>query len=245
MTLSQPFFGMSMSMIPQPSVWPPPIIPNPPPPRPRPAAYPYGLRFYSPTDFAKQYVNGGAASQQQAAFRALDFTSHSPLNPLPLPPYPPLLPPFPEYYGFDAKTASTFDKSNRLPFDPTEKAMYYKAILDTDPADIANPKPWTQYTTMSSFRTMMASTLLLSNVVSFHVQVMPPGIGGAPPDWQDVHTTFIPNVGAVYDTANIGLNGSNILVSPLTNLLAMRVTLRVWDPRSQQARQATLVQDFY
>ncbi len=87
------------------------------------------------------------------------------------------------------------------------------------------------------------SSLLISDVISFDIQVLaapalpptpnatlpPPGFPiSTTLDFSDVGSTFP----ATYDTANANVG-----------LLAVQITIRVWDLRSQQARQITIVQD--
>lgn len=85
------------------------------------------------------------------------------------------------------------------------------------------------------------STLLLTDVLSFDVQVLaapPIGQGQASPppgfpisntlDFSDVGTSFP----ATYDSSSASVG-----------LLAIQITIRVWDLRSQQARQITILQD--
>jgi hypothetical protein len=72
---------------------------------------------------------------------------------------------------------------------------------------------------------------LLSNVVSFQVQVMRGGTNTF---------SLVDPIGnpLVYDTGN----PAGIVGGPYT-LTALQVTLRVWDPVTQQSRQVTFVQD--
>ncbi len=79
-------------------------------------------------------------------------------------------------------------------------------------------------------RVAPASTLVLPNLISFQIQIMPTGT--AVPAFVDVP-------GGVYDTALINAPGyrNNF------GLRAIQITLRVWDPKTRQTRQITVVQD--
>ena len=67
---------------------------------------------------------------------------------------------------------------------------------------------------------------MLPNVISFQVQVMPTGT-----------QAFIDP--GTYDTAQINTAG----YANNYGLKAVQVTIRVWDPKTRQTRQVTLVQD--
>ena len=71
-------------------------------------------------------------------------------------------------------------------------------------------------------------TLVLPNVISFHVQAKAL-ISAAAPNFVDV---------SLYDTTKFGVAG-------YTNngLKGVQITLRVWDPKTRQTRQITVVQD--
>lgn len=73
-----------------------------------------------------------------------------------------------------------------------------------------------------------SSTLVMPHVISFQVQIMPTTSNA----FQDVP-------GGVYDTARINTPGygNNF------GLKAIQVTLRVWDTKTRQTRQVTIVQD--
>jgi prepilin-type N-terminal cleavage/methylation domain-containing protein len=77
------------------------------------------------------------------------------------------------------------------------------------------------------------ATLVLTDVISFDVQILLPT--ASPPVFSDVPPPGGLPGGAVFDT---GTPSSNPY-----NFLAMQISLRVWDTRTQQARQITMVQD--
>ena len=109
--------------------------------------------------------------------------------------------------------------------------------------------------------------LVLSNVVSFQVEVLK----STGTDWEDLNL-LAPETGASpklfpipFDTANyqatgrpqlpkipavspngVNLGGRDRAVDPPRldfSILAIKVTIRIWDPKSRQTRQVTLIQD--
>lgn len=85
----------------------------------------------------------------------------------------------------------------------------------------------------------VGGSLVLSNVVSFQVRVLKVNAAGSAADFQDLD---LPSGGAQtnqsFDTSNYGsANGRTF------TLQALRITIRVWDPKSHQTRQITIVQD--
>jgi prepilin-type N-terminal cleavage/methylation domain-containing protein len=81
----------------------------------------------------------------------------------------------------------------------------------------------------ADFRFANHTNHVLSNVISFHIQVMPTG------GFSFVDVSAVAANG-IYDTA--GVSGA-----PTVGLKAIQITLRVWDPNSRQSRQMTIVQD--
>ena len=75
---------------------------------------------------------------------------------------------------------------------------------------------------------MPVPTLVLPNVISFHVQAKAL-ISAAAPNFVDV---------PLYDTTKFGVAGY-----PNDGLKGVQITLRVWDPKTRQTRQITVVQD--
>ncbi|MCS7046718.1 MAG: hypothetical protein NZO58_10210 [Gemmataceae bacterium] len=83
------------------------------------------------------------------------------------------------------------------------------------------------------------STLVVPNVVSFNVQVLYPGATA----FTDVAP--LQNVSAVirlYDTTLLSAAGSPIPAA-LGRIVAIKITLRVWDDATKFSRQVTVVQD--
>ena len=102
--------------------------------------------------------------------------------------------------------------------------------------------------------TLQGADLLLSDVISFEVKALVPGVTTT--DFADVLSianavSTNPNlygsnplfnlVGPMaFDTWAPGL-GSN---APLTvNISALKITIRIWDAKTQQARQLSIIQD--
>ncbi len=71
---------------------------------------------------------------------------------------------------------------------------------------------------------LRGATLLLTDVLSFDVEVMRMTMNGPSPWFVDIGT---------FDTS----------VPAGNQVLAVRITIRVWDPKTQQARQTTIIQD--
>ena len=76
-----------------------------------------------------------------------------------------------------------------------------------------------------------SSTLVLPNVISFQVQIMPT-VGNA---FIDVP---VANGFHLYDTTQFNAAGANTF-----GLKAIQITLRVWDFKTRQTRQTTIMQD--
>lgn len=91
------------------------------------------------------------------------------------------------------------------------------------PEDLANGERSFSYPPLPADRRLGAS-LLATHVVSFRVQITRTGnlTGGE----------IFHDVGGVLDTA-----------TSTSRILAIRITLRIWDPATQQTRQITVVQD--
>jgi hypothetical protein len=93
------------------------------------------------------------------------------------------------------------------------------------------------------------STLLLSDVVSFDIQIvrappLPPPPG--PPPANSPTLNFGYPAGTVLDFEDVGTydTGANAPNgTPPFGILAVQITLRVWDLRTQQTRQVTILQD--
>lgn len=79
---------------------------------------------------------------------------------------------------------------------------------------------------------LQAASVLLNDVISFQVQILRPGdtdFVDVPPIDPAAPATF------VYDSSG--------MPNPPYTILAVRITLRIWDNNTQQARQITLIQD--
>lgn len=96
------------------------------------------------------------------------------------------------------------------------------------PLDAAKGQRTIDVTAIDVSRLAASSTLVLPNVLSFQVQIMPTGT-----------TNFIDVPGLLYDTArfNTAGYGNNF------GLKSIQVTMRVWDAATRQTRQATVIQD--
>lgn len=76
------------------------------------------------------------------------------------------------------------------------------------------------------------SSLVLSNVVSFQVRLMPIGGSGFTLDYWSMAPVNQPLPSKSFDSA-----------TPNTGVRALQIIIRAWDPNSQQTRQITIVQD--
>jgi hypothetical protein len=140
-----------------------------------------------------------------------------------------------------------FNNPGDLPFavPPTGGAVRgYRSFYFTNPdGTLAPPVNYTLDPTAPSGR---GATLLATNVVSFHVRVLrgtAPGFGRPnrqypEPDYADVSYDSSGPAMTVPGTDNKG----NPVQVPVF-VTAMAVSLRVWDQKTQQARQITVVQD--
>jgi hypothetical protein len=83
---------------------------------------------------------------------------------------------------------------------------------------------------------VIGDDLLLTNVVSFTVRVLPAG------QYDFVDLQGLPGTSAtapfVYDTGLIGSASG-----PAYRISALEITIRVWDVKTQQTRQLTIIQD--
>jgi type II secretory pathway pseudopilin PulG len=94
-------------------------------------------------------------------------------------------------------------------------------------------------TTNNEPATLQGDDLVVSDVISFEVKVLRRGEA----DFKDLNDNFIdssgnliPAYGGIYDTATspVGWMG----------LSGIKITLRIWDFKTQQARQISIIQDF-
>lgn len=113
----------------------------------------------------------------------------------------------------NAITANTYDF-----YTPTDAASGNRVVSNISALTIPPPA-----------RIQLASTLVLPNVTSFHIQAKLLITAATAPNFTDV---------ALYDTTKFGTAGY------IDNgLKGIQITLRVWDPKTRQTRQITVVQD--
>ncbi len=90
-----------------------------------------------------------------------------------------------------------------------------------------------------------SAALVLSNVVSFHVRVLPSGFGFT--DFLDYNTVPpanpMPSPPAPPNTPYPYKEWDTSNPPAPTSVRALQIIIRVWDPASQQTRQVTLIQD--
>jgi hypothetical protein len=92
-------------------------------------------------------------------------------------------------------------------------------LVFNSPVDLANGQR-----SITTYTPGAGAAPLLNNVVSFNVQVLLAG-----------GTSFVDVPTGTFDTA--------AQPPPTFNIIAVQISLRVWDPATQQARQVSLVQD--
>jgi hypothetical protein len=98
-----------------------------------------------------------------------------------------------------------------------------------------------------SVRDVAGDDILLSDVISFTVRVLPQAAtvaGGPTPT--PFAAQFQPlNGGAIYDTnyPTAGVAAGVVYGPPPYRLRGVEITIRIWDVRSQQSRQVTVIQD--
>ena len=142
----------------------------------------------------------------------------------------------PGYGGFSMAPAGGFN----TPVDVTNVAKRSLPLATVNPADAA-ATPLTD-----------VSTLLLTDVVSFTIQVipapkLPPTAPNAlPPFGYPVGASEFQDVGAAADPVSGAAafpGGTFESSTAASGLLAVQITLRVWDLRTQQTRQISIIQD--
>jgi prepilin-type N-terminal cleavage/methylation domain-containing protein len=137
-----------------------------------------------------------------------------------------------------------------MPIPAAQLAVYSEMSCEVDPNNNANlifnspsdlagvfnnptgvPANGTPRRSLSSFVPGPGASPLLGNVISFQVQVLSPGS----PAFGDLPNPNNANPLPPFDTA--------VPPNPPYQINAVAITLRVWDPATQQTRQATIIQD--
>jgi hypothetical protein len=127
------------------------------------------------------------------------------------------------------------------------------------PTGIPPNAPWTLADEMGGTTSVRAGDdLLMSDVLSFDVKVVqqgfpvPPGFVDLPAPNMNLNSAFSTNNFAVFDTwcrdagrgyGTWAVPGTTTSLPLRMRVLAIQVTLRVWDFKTQQARQLSIVQD--
>src|SRR5262249_24340985 len=110
----------------------------------------------------------------------------------------------------------------------TSAAAYKRSFLPISPLPVAAAPP--------------GCSVVLTNVVSFQVQISP--AGGA---FADVSGTGVTNAGTYFLTGGNTFDNAGTTTATRANgpprIAALQVTLRMWDPASGQTRQLTIVQE--
>ena len=130
---------------------------------------------------------------------------------------------------------------------PVELAQGVRALptsaMQLKISEVNDPTKNQDYLFMAS-----RSTLLLTDVISFQVQVLTnqTNANGTPvtPDFTDLSVpSSATGPGGFFDTSSAVSTPTGLLRASGYNILAIQVTIRVWDPKTEQARQITIVQD--
>jgi hypothetical protein len=144
----------------------------------------------------------------------------------------------PEYAGMSCQPGPTnlvFNNPSDLSTTPNRRV--FNAAFNSAFVPSLVPSPGTgsepPYTTTSPFAGasrpfLYSATLLMTDVISFHVQILSPQGGNKYID--------VPGPGQLFDTS-IGPQPTPYAIS------AIKISIRVWDAKTQQARQITVVQD--
>jgi len=114
------------------------------------------------------------------------------------------------------QTMSCTAPGSALTFYSPSDAATGQRIISALPAFLSTPAVRDRVTLS------VAATVVTPNVTSFHIQVMPVGT-----------TTFQDPAGQLYDTTNINAAA----------LRGIQISLRVFEPKTRQTRQMTIVQD--
>jgi Prokaryotic N-terminal methylation motif len=115
-------------------------------------------------------------------------------------------------------------------YSPTDAAKGQRMVPDL--ATFTSGKPLAAFNAVEA-RVHLNATLVVPNVISFEVQTMRlnenafSGYGGT-------------NMSPYYDTTKFNVVGAAF---PNTGLKAIQATIRVWDTKTRQTRQVTVVQD--
>jgi prepilin-type N-terminal cleavage/methylation domain-containing protein len=124
---------------------------------------------------------------------------------------------------------------------PSGQSLYFNT-----PGDLTNPTKrafWTRGTFNPSNPGQWGAAFLLSDVISFDVRVLRSDLTNGPdPYFVDVRNCNTLSSG--FDTANptIVNNGTPYLPNNYV-IKAVQITIRLWDLKTQQTRQVTIVQD--
>ncbi len=209
---------------------------------PVPTLYPDTVRFSSPADLtmpARRFAMLPAASNIGVA-QPLAEVAGLPANPLVLASSP---------LGQNiAISGRTYPILGEVPASITSPWGLPPAL----PAPyFANPPPW------QDSGSLQGADLMLGSVISFQVQVLTQGAT----DFSDlgsgnnsvfqkagigVFDTWSSQSDGTYDYSNsmsTTLQASGVTVPLQLNILALKITIRVWDEKTLQARQITIIQD--
>ncbi len=167
-------------------------------------------------------------------------------------------------YLFDYRGVSCFPNPNTPP--PPNNYLYFTSPMDVatntairtlgpgTPAGALGPRntapAYSDQTMLSKPGNLVPtsnSSLVMNNVVSFHVRVLPfDKSGNVAPDFLD-YNSVLPAGASLYKGYESG-GATQLLPSPPfasgnNGIKALQIIIRAWDPASQQSRQTTFIQE--
>ncbi len=129
-------------------------------------------------------------------------------------------------------------------YSPADVALGNRVIKDLAPTAFDPAVNGGRLLRLDSTGVTIRETLVLPNVLSFQVQVMELTASGVAGSFQDVRPTAVggaPQAWGVYDTTKF--SGAPANGYQAYGIKGIQVTLRVWDNKTSQTRQTTIVQD--
>jgi hypothetical protein len=130
----------------------------------------------------------------------------------------------------------------------------WSTAIGTGMPNFGNPPAW-QGTWLDPTSSLQGADLMLSDVISFEVKVL----GSVASDYSDIpigNNTVFQKAGigvfdtwsnqsdSTYDYSSSMSGTSSAVAVPLQlNIVALKITIRIWDAKTQQARQITIIQD--
>jgi hypothetical protein len=112
-------------------------------------------------------------------------------------------------------------------------------VMGTAQAPIWWSTPAPVGTTNGESPTLLGEDLVTTDVISFEIKVLRPGDS----DFRDLNDAFPPAVNGQFVQRYFGIYDTAIGNQSFLSLSAIKITIRVWDFKTQLARQITVIQD--